>query len=478
MLGLVFKTSVRHFVSQVGSTPTGFRQSRMLPILLSLALSVANAQAPKQRSFAIEYTATLPRLAPAAEAKVWIPIPVSGSHQSIAGLRIQSPNPYTLHTAANGDRILHTTAASGAVIKVSYQVTRREHIQPLAKSSSNTSDSPNCCLGPDRLVPIDGQIKQWAEEVVRQAKAKTDLEKARAIYNHVVATVKYDKTGKGWGRGDIYYACDARRGNCTDFHAIFIGYSRAVGIPARFAIGVPLPSQRGEGEIAGYHCWAEFYAQGIGWVPIDASEAAKEPRRREYFFGAHDENRVELSRGRDVILSPRQQAEPLNFFVYPYGEADGKVVAGIQTKVTFRDLFSAVTNQPARHHVVRLRPGQDLLAELTAYATKHSLKAAAVISAVGSLKQASLRYANKPEYSKLDGPFEVVSFSGTLDAASNHLHLSIADGNGVTRGGHAGAGNIVFTTMELVLLELPALQFRREFEPLNGYDELTISADH
>ena len=104
-------------------------------------------------------------------------------------------------------------------------------------------------------------------------------------------TVKYDKTGKGWGRGDIYYACEARRGNCTDFHAIFIGYARAMGIPARFAIGFPLPADRGAGQIAGYHCWAEFYAKGIGWVPVDASEAAKNPAKREYFFGAHDENR-------------------------------------------------------------------------------------------------------------------------------------------------------------------------------------------
>jgi transglutaminase-like putative cysteine protease len=161
---------------------------------------------------------------------------------------------------------------------------------------------------------------------------------ARAIYNHIVATVKYDKTGKGWGRGDIYYACDARRGNCTDFHAIFIGYARAMGIPARFAIGFPLPGDRGAGQIAGYHCWAEFYAQGIGWVPVDASEAAKNPGKREYFFGAHDENRVELSKGRDVVLTPRQQGEPLNYFVYPYAEVDGKEYTAIDTRYSYHDV--------------------------------------------------------------------------------------------------------------------------------------------
>jgi transglutaminase-like putative cysteine protease len=208
----------------------------------------------------------------------------------------------------------------------------------LVKSNAAPEGDLSRWLKPDRLVPIDGQIHTWAHDVVEAAHAQTDLEMARAIYNHVVSTVKYDKSGKGWGRGDIYYACDARRGNCTDFHAIFIGYARAMGIPARFAIGFPLPGERGAGKIAGYHCWAEFYAKGIGWVPVDASEAAKNPAKREYFFGAHDENRVELSKGRDVVLTPRQQGEPLNYFVYPYAEVDGKAYANIETGYSYRDL--------------------------------------------------------------------------------------------------------------------------------------------
>ncbi len=195
-------------------------------------------------------------------------------------------------------------------------------------------------LAPDRMVPLDENIRKWAGEVVAAAHAHTDLEMARAIYDHVVATVKYDKTGKGWGRGDIYYACDARRGNCTDFHAIFIGYARAMGIPARFSIGFPIPSERGAGTIAGYHCWAEFYAKGIGWIPIDASEAAKNPSMREYFFGTHDENRVEFTRGRDLMLVPRQAADPLNYFVYPYAEADGKPVEELDRTFFWKDYKS------------------------------------------------------------------------------------------------------------------------------------------
>jgi transglutaminase-like putative cysteine protease len=225
-------------------------------------------------------------------------------------------------------------------VTVTFDAVRKERIQSIAAVSRNTAPPADLArwLKPDRLVPIDKKIRRWAQEVVDAAHAKTDLERARAIYNHVVATVKYDKSGTGWGRGDIYYACDARRGNCTDFHAIFIGYARAVGIPARFAIGFPLPADRGAGKITGYHCWAEFYAAGIGWVPVDASEASKNPAMREYFFGAHDENRVELSKGRDLVLTPKQQGAPLNYFVYPYAEVDGKAYTSIETSYSFRDL--------------------------------------------------------------------------------------------------------------------------------------------
>ncbi|MBA3242877.1 MAG: transglutaminase domain-containing protein [Acidobacteria bacterium] len=227
---------------------------------------------------------------------------------------------------------------------MSFEVVRIERVQDGLRESSSAPGKEKAdpdmarWIAPDRLVPLDENIRRWAREVVDAAGARTDLEKASAIYNHVISTVKYDKTGKGWGRGDIYYACDARRGNCTDFHAVFIGYCRAVGIPARFSIGFSLPAQRGSGVISGYHCWAEFYATGIGWVPVDASEAAKDPARREYFFGAHDENRVEFTRGRDLVLAPRQRGEPLNFFVYPYAEVDGKMHAAVEKSFTYRDL--------------------------------------------------------------------------------------------------------------------------------------------
>ena len=299
---------------------------------------------PRTRSFHMEYKASVENVpAGARHLDIWLPIPHDDEYQQVRNLHIDSPQRYDIATAPDDNRILHIAVdrPQPLAIRASFDATRTEHIQARltdGASAENPDETRTLAqyLKPDRLVPIDDKIRGWAREVVEQANAHTPLEKARAIYNHVVATVKYDKTGKGWGRGDIYYACEERRGNCTDFHAIVIGYARALGIPARFAIGFPLPADRGEGKIAGYHCWAEVYVSGIGWVPVDASEAAKNPAKREYFFGAHDENRIEFSKGRDLLLVPRQTGEPLNYFVYPYAEADGVPVTAA-LEVSYRD---------------------------------------------------------------------------------------------------------------------------------------------
>jgi transglutaminase-like putative cysteine protease len=148
--------------------------------------------------------------------------------------------------------------------------------------------------------------------------------------------MKYDKSGTGWGRGDAVYACDARAGNCSDFHAYFIALARSIGIPARFAIGVTIPANKDEGTIEGYHCWAEFLADGK-WIPVDISEASKHPELAEYYFGHHPANRFELSVGRDLIVHPAPISSPINFLIYPVLEVDGKVVKA-QTQFTFRRL--------------------------------------------------------------------------------------------------------------------------------------------
>jgi transglutaminase-like putative cysteine protease len=133
-------------------------------------------------------------------------------------------------------------------------------------------------LQPDKLVPVTGLPADLAVKVTQGE--ITPLDKARAIYDYVFTTMRYDKTGTGWGHGDVLYACDAKKGNCTDFHSLFIAMARSQGIPARFEIGFPLPPDKHSAKIAGYHCWSDFFEPQHGWVPVDISEAWKHQEKR------------------------------------------------------------------------------------------------------------------------------------------------------------------------------------------------------
>ncbi len=303
--------------------------------------------APKTRFFEFTYKATVKEVPEGTKhLNVWLPYPTTDANQEIYDMRVSSPASSSVYVEPRfGNSILFVSLddpkAAPFDIVMQFKVRRSENLKrdfATVKYSGSGPLDPDVAefLKPDKLVPVTPEIKRWAEEATKGK--KTDLERARAIYDYALKTLKYDKSGEGWGRGDILYACDAKHGNCTDFHALFIGFARAVGIPARFSIGFPLPEKRGEGEIQGYHCWAEFYLKGYGWVPVDASEAWKHPEKREYFFGGHDENRVQFSMGRDIVLRPRQQAGPLNYFIYPYAEADGKPVASVARQFNFRDL--------------------------------------------------------------------------------------------------------------------------------------------
>src|SRR5258708_33998970 len=101
--------------------------------------------------------------------------------------------------------------------------------------------------------------------------------------------------------------------------------ARAKGIPARFVIGFPLTAK--DGDVKGYHCWAEFYVKGRGWIPVDASDASKssDPAVREALFGNLDPDRVQFTVGRDLVLEPRP-AQPLNYLVCPPADPGGTEV--------------------------------------------------------------------------------------------------------------------------------------------------------
>ncbi len=124
--------------------------------------------------------------------------------------------------------------------------------------------------------------------------------------------------------------------------------------------------------------------------------------------------------------------------------------------------------------VMRLKPGEELLAGMAEQLSHYSFDAAFVASSVGSLSVCAIRMAGHSDTAFIKGTFEVVSLSGTLDRTGGHLHMSVSDENGNMTGGHLMEGSIVRTTMELVIGILPQMKFTRKLCPMSGYDELCV----
>jgi uncharacterized protein len=125
-------------------------------------------------------------------------------------------------------------------------------------------------------------------------------------------------------------------------------------------------------------------------------------------------------------------------------------------------------------HVFRLKPHQDLKKEIQAFARSNNILAGVVVTCVGSLEQYNLRFANREVPTQCKGHFEIVSLSGTLSISSMHLHIAISDENGKTIGGHLMDENYIYTTAEIVILQLPDVEFLRETDSTYGYRELVI----
>ncbi len=276
---------------------------------------------------------------------IWIPLPAENSHQSITAINLESPFPMSLrHDPEFGNAYLYARISKpqqeAVTVKVHFRAERLEVNNPSLTPIANWNPTPETMqrvLRADRLVTLSPRILSLSEKITQNL--ATNEAKARAIYDYVVGYMSYDKTVAGWGKGDTERACDIKKGNCTDFHSLFISLARAAKIPTRFVIGFPLQNPP-KGLIEGYHCWAEFYLAGHGWVPVDTSEASKstDAKRRNYLFANLDPDRIEFTTGRDIRLDPSQSGGPLNYFIYPYAEADGKPLFSTKIQLKYQDL--------------------------------------------------------------------------------------------------------------------------------------------
>lgn len=126
---------------------------------------------------------------------------------------------------------------------------------------------------------------------------------------------------------------------------------------------------------------------------------------------------------------------------------------------------------------VRLKPNQDLKQNLKDFVSTNKIQAGFVLTAIGSLKQATIRFADQSESTVLSEKFEILSLNGTLATSGIHLHIAIADREGKVIGGHLMDGCIIYTTVEIVIGESEEFRFLRTADEQTGYQELEIQAN-
>lgn len=195
---------------------------------------------------------------------------------------------------------------------------------------------------PTLLLPTDGIVKETAAGIVRGA--RTDLAKARAIYEWIVNNTARNPKTRGCGTGNIKAMLETGdlTGKCADLNALFVGLARAAGLPARDVYGIRVADSRfgyrslgKSGEITrAQHCRAEVWLSGFGWVPVDPSDVRKvmleeKPglalrddivvAARETLFGAWEMNWLAFNSAHDIHL-PGSAGTPLPFLMYPQGE--------------------------------------------------------------------------------------------------------------------------------------------------------------
>ena len=310
-----------------------------------------------------ELTTEIQVLDPGAHTRIWVPVPYATDTPYQRAVHTtwhtQGGDARLIQSSAYGDQLLavewpDATTPRRLTVTSRFQ-TRNRRVDLTQPPSINAhAEDPSVLhhyTEPTSLLPTDGIVKQTADTITRGY--RTDLDKARAIYQWVVINTCRVASTRGCGIGDVRYMLTANdlNGKCADINSLFVALSRAAGIPARDAYGLRIAdSQLGykslgkAGDVTkAQHCRAEFYAKGYGWVPVDPADVRKvmleekpgdlpltDPKvraARTILFGAWEMNWVAYNHGHDVSL-PGAQHGPVPFLMYPNGEtSDGRLDA-------------------------------------------------------------------------------------------------------------------------------------------------------
>ncbi|MGH8069133.1 MAG: transglutaminase-like domain-containing protein [Candidatus Entotheonellia bacterium] len=346
--------------------------------------------AARQATFEVRHELKVTVPEGAQRVRVWFvlpqedPIPGDGtaSAQQVSDLQIDAPYPYRVERDSEGSKLLYLEATNPMEkeLKISetFVLTRHEvrmSVDPSKAKPLTDADRAKFApyLAANKHVEIDAEVRKLAHEIVGDE--ANPVLAARKLYDWVLHNVDYwvkdPKNKKASPVGSTTYCLTFRTGNCTDFESLWTSLARAKGIPTRIVYGSFFkPDLNGVDGDQSYHCWATFYAPGLGWIPHDVAVAdmyvgemvatpdnevlmrrttadgifGADRAKVEYYFGNLDERRMVWSIGRDLILNPKQDGEPVNAMAKAYVEIDGKMHpegTGWVRKLTYRERRSS-----------------------------------------------------------------------------------------------------------------------------------------
>ena len=293
-------------------------------------------------------------------ARAWVPLPLEADTNwqktigsSWSGNATQAQ---VMHDGKYGISLLYTewpAREASPVIEVTSRFMTRDRAVDFSRPDTSLELSAadrKFFTAPTELIPTDGIVRKTALAITRGA--KSDVDKARAIYEWVVDNTFRDPNTRGCGVGDVKSLLESGNlgGKCADLNALYVGLARSVGVPARDAYGIRVASSKygykslGTGSpniTKAQHCRAEFFARGYGWVPVDPADVRKvvleEPpgnlpvkdekviAARKRLFGSWEMNWLAYNMGHDVKLPHANKAPKLPFLMYINAEADGEL---------------------------------------------------------------------------------------------------------------------------------------------------------
>jgi transglutaminase-like putative cysteine protease len=320
--------------------------------------SMASANDPtKWRTF--EVITRVEITDPVGAVRVWLPVPLTTNTDYFK----REPDAWTGNSKTvrsiqydkYGTGMIYAEWPAGEkapVLEVKSQFMTRDRQVDLSKKPETTVREDKAALDyfrkPSKLIRTDGIVASTSRGIV--AGRKTDVDRARAIYDWIVDNTFRDPKVKGCGIGDISTMLQTGYlgGKCADLNALFVGLARASGLPARDVYGVRCANSaefkslgRADDITGAQHCRAEVYLTGYGWLPVDPADVRKvvleenqpellpldDPKVKKVrakLFGAWEMNWLPYNYGHDLKL-PQSNGPEIAFFMYPQGEtANGR----------------------------------------------------------------------------------------------------------------------------------------------------------